>query len=43
MDFVKQVLSLVVAVFIVMVVIYVLRKAGGGLPVVGEVVRTVWN
>ena len=38
MDFLKQVLSLVVAVFIVMVVIYVLRKAGGGLPVVCEVV-----
>jgi len=43
MDFVKQILSLTVAVFIVMVVVYVLRKAGGGLPVVGDVVRTVWN
>lgn len=43
MEFVKQLVSLTLAVFIVMVIVYVLRRAGGGLPVVGDVVRTVWN
>ena len=43
MGLIKQILSLVVAVFVVMVVIYVLRRAGGDLPIIGDVVKTVWN
>lgn len=43
MDWLKSIFSLVIAVFVVMVIIYILRRAGGGLPVVGDVVRTVWN
>lgn len=43
MDWLKSIFSLVIAVFVVMVIIYILRRVGGGLPVVGDVVRTVWN
>lgn len=43
MDILKQIFSLAVAVFVVMVIIYILRRVGGGVPVIGDVVKTVWN
>jgi len=43
MEWVKQFLMLFVSVFLIMVIIYLIRKGGAGLPIIGPVVQTVWN
>ncbi|HSW57597.1 MAG TPA: hypothetical protein VLH15_04295 [Dehalococcoidales bacterium] len=43
MNWIKQFGMLILSVFLIMVVIYVIRRIGTGIPVVDNVVRTVWN
>jgi len=43
MNWIKQFGMLFLSVFLIMVVIYVIRRIGTGIPVVDNVVRTVWN
>jgi len=43
MEWLKQFGMLFVSVFLVMVIIYIIRRVGAGIPVVDEVVKSVWN
>ena len=43
MNWLKQIGILILSVFLIMVVIYIIRRVGSGIPVVDNVVRTVWN
>lgn len=43
MEWLRQFGMLFLSVFLIMVIIYVIKRVGVGIPVVDEVVGKVWN
>ncbi len=42
MSFAKQMLAAFLSVFIVMVIVYIIKRVGSGIPVIDNVVREVF-